>query len=37
MQRKFLDEGIVLYRTEHGDPIALSNRCAHRFAPVHKG
>lgn len=37
MQRKFLGETIVLYRAESGDPIALSNRCPHRFAPMHKG
>lgn len=37
IQRKFLGEAIVLYRSESGDPVALSNRCPHRFAPMHKG
>lgn len=37
IHRKFLGENIVLYRTEAGDPVALSNLCPHRFAPMHKG
>jgi phenylpropionate dioxygenase-like ring-hydroxylating dioxygenase large terminal subunit len=37
VHRKFLGEPIVLYRTESGAPVALSNRCPHRFAPMHKG
>jgi phenylpropionate dioxygenase-like ring-hydroxylating dioxygenase large terminal subunit len=37
IDRKFLGEPIVLYRAESGAPVALSNRCPHRFAPMHKG
>jgi vanillate O-demethylase monooxygenase subunit len=35
--RTLLDEPIVFYRTEAGEPIALRDRCPHRFAPLHKG
>lgn len=28
---------LVLYRTEDGEPVALDDRCPHRFAPLHKG
>lgn len=28
---------IALYRTEAGDPVALHNRCPHRWAPLHLG
>lgn len=37
VKRTFLNEDIVLYRTEDGDPVALGNACPHRFAPLHKG
>lgn len=37
MERKFLGEPIVMYRKESGEPVALGNRCPHRFAPMHKG
>lgn len=36
-RRKFLNEDIVLYRTDEGAPVALSNVCPHRFAQLHKG
>lgn len=32
-----LDEPIVLYRKQNGDPVALEDRCAHRHAPLHLG
>ena len=35
--RKFLDEDVVLYRTDNGDPVALGNVCPHRFARLSKG
>ncbi|MBK5265450.1 MAG: aromatic ring-hydroxylating dioxygenase subunit alpha [Alphaproteobacteria bacterium] len=35
--RRFLDEPVVLYRTEGGEATALSDICPHRFAPLHKG
>lgn len=37
IERKFLGEPIVMYRTEDGQAVALGNRCPHRFAPMHKG
>lgn len=37
IKRTFLNEPVVLYRTEHGHPVALGNACPHRFAPLHKG
>ena len=36
-KRVILEEPIVFYRTEAGAPVALSDRCPHRFAPLHKG
>ena len=35
--RTILDQPIVLYRKENGDPAALTDRCPHRFAPLHLG
>ncbi|MCF8707993.1 Rieske 2Fe-2S domain-containing protein [Rhizorhapis sp. SPR117] len=35
--RRFLDEPVLLYRTEGGEATALSDVCPHRFAPLHKG
>lgn len=35
--RTFLEEEVVLYRGEHGQVIALSNVCPHRFAALAKG
>ena len=32
-----LDEPIVVYRTAGGTPVALFDRCPHRFAPLSKG
>lgn len=37
LARKFLDEDIVLYRTDEGEPVALANACPHRFAKLSKG
>jgi len=37
IKRVMLEESIVLYRTEAGVTVALSDRCPHRFAPLHKG
>ncbi len=35
--RRILNEPIVLYRLSTGEPVALSGRCPHRFAPMHQG
>lgn len=35
--RTILGEPILLYRKENGAPVAISNRCPHRFAPLHLG
>ncbi|MGO9454587.1 MAG: Rieske 2Fe-2S domain-containing protein [Candidatus Binataceae bacterium] len=32
-----LDEPIVIYRRNDGAPVALQDRCCHRFAPLSKG
>lgn len=37
IKRIILGEPIVLYRTEKGDAVGLSDRCPHRFAPLHMG
>ncbi len=33
----FLDEPVLMYRTASGSPVAVSDRCPHRFAPLHRG
>lgn len=35
--RTLLDEPVVLYRCEDGTPVALEDRCSHRFLPLSKG
>jgi nitrite reductase/ring-hydroxylating ferredoxin subunit len=35
--REILGESILMYRKEDGTPVAISNRCPHRFAPLNKG
>jgi len=35
--KTFLEEPVLMYRREDGTPVAVSNRCPHRFAPLHKG
>jgi phenylpropionate dioxygenase-like ring-hydroxylating dioxygenase large terminal subunit len=37
LARTFLDEPVVLYRGTDGTPIALTDRCPHRFAPLSQG
>ncbi len=37
LARTFLDEPVVLYRDTRGTPIAMADRCPHRFAPLSKG
>tara|TARA_R110000868_G_scaffold214852_1_gene464963 strand:+ start:11972 stop:13018 length:1047 start_codon:yes stop_codon:yes gene_type:complete len=37
ISKTFLEESIVMYRREDGTPVALSNRCPHRFAPLCEG
>ena len=35
--RKLLDTAVMLYRKADGTPVALHDRCPHRFAPLHLG
>lgn len=37
LRRVILDSPVVLYRTESGTPVALLDRCPHRFAPLSAG
>jgi len=37
MARTFLNEPVVLYRTEDGTPVALEDRCCHRSLPLSLG
>jgi len=37
LARRIVDQPILLYRTTNGAPVALSDRCPHRFAPLSKG
>jgi vanillate O-demethylase monooxygenase subunit len=37
LARRLLDIPVVLYRTEDGAPVALHDRCPHRFAYLHTG
>lgn len=35
--RRYLNEPVVLYRKRDGTPVALADRCPHRFAPLSMG
>ena len=35
--RTLLDRPVVLYRREDGTPVALEDRCSHRFLPLSRG
>lgn len=35
--RKILDTTVMIYRKQDGTPVALHDRCPHRFAPLHLG
>src|SRR5689334_5250191 len=35
--RTLLDEPILLYRKENGQAVAMSDKCPHRYAPLHRG
>ena len=35
--RTFLNEPVLMFRQRHGAPVAIGNRCPHRFAPLHLG
>ena len=37
LPRTLLDKRVVLFRTEGGEPVALSDRCAHRAYPLSLG
>lgn len=36
-RRTILDVDVVLYRTQAGKPVVLTDRCPHRFAPLSRG
>src|SRR6266702_7268111 len=36
-ERRILDEPVVFYRTEAGEPVALAGLCPHRLYPLRKG
>jgi vanillate O-demethylase monooxygenase subunit len=35
--RTFLDQPVVIYRTEAGETVALGDTCPHKYAPLHLG
>ena len=35
--RRMLDQPVMVYRSDSGEPVALEGRCPHRFAPLHLG
>lgn len=35
--RRMLDQPVLLFRRSDGTPVALVDRCPHRFAPLHMG
>lgn len=35
--RKILDTSVLIYRKQDGMPVAMQDRCPHRFAPLHLG
>lgn len=37
LSRQLLDRPVVLYRTSSGQPVALEDRCMHRWAPLSQG
>lgn len=37
LNRRFLGEPVVLFRKSDGTPVAMLDRCPHRFAPLHMG
>lgn len=37
LSRQLLDTGVLLYRTADGRPVALHDRCPHRFVPLSMG
>ena len=37
LARTILQEPVVLFRREDGEPAALADRCPHRFVPLHRG
>lgn len=36
-ERRMLNESVLMYRSEDGKAVAMSNACPHRFAPMHLG
>jgi phenylpropionate dioxygenase-like ring-hydroxylating dioxygenase large terminal subunit len=37
LERTLLDRSVLIYRKSTGEPVAIGNRCPHRFAPLADG
>lgn len=37
IMRYMLDEPVLMYRKENGEAVALSDKCPHRYGPLHRG
>ena len=37
LRRKLLDQDLAIFRKQDGQPVAIGNRCPHRFAPLSMG
>lgn len=37
LARRICDQPLVIYRSRSGEPVALEDKCPHRFAPLSKG
>jgi phenylpropionate dioxygenase-like ring-hydroxylating dioxygenase large terminal subunit len=37
LARRICDQEIIVYRGKDASPVVLEDRCAHRFAPLHRG
>ncbi|HUI59850.1 MAG TPA: Rieske 2Fe-2S domain-containing protein, partial [Steroidobacteraceae bacterium] len=35
--RRILGQDVLIYRAADGEPVAIADRCPHRFAPLHLG
>ncbi len=36
-ERTIIGDSVLMYRKSDGTPVAMSNACPHRFAPLHRG
>lgn len=37
MMRYMLEEPVLMYRKENGEAVAMSDKCPHRYGPLHRG